>query len=86
VESGSVAREGAVIYAAGAGEKSEPIGKVTSGIPSPSLKQNIAMGYVKFGHHKVGTDLDVKGRGMRKAQIIRMPFLKNNYYRRPKDA
>lgn len=86
VEKGSPAREGSLIYAGGAGDKSEPIGKVTSGIPSPSLKQNIAMGYVKFGHHKAGTELDIKVRGIRKAQVTRMPFVRNNYYRRPKGA
>lgn len=90
IESGPPAREGALIFAPGTADKpnAEPIGKVTSGIPSPTLKQNIAMGYVKFGHHKSGTDVDVKGRGVRKAQVVRLPFVssKDKYYKRPKAA
>ncbi|KAK9894974.1 glycine cleavage system T protein [Cystobasidium minutum MCA 4210] len=87
VEKGSPAREGTPIYAEGASENDEPIGKVTSGIPSPTLKQNIAMGYVKFGYQKSGTNLQVKLRGkMKKATVTKMPFVKPNYYRQPKDA
>ncbi|KRY39276.1 Aminomethyltransferase, mitochondrial [Trichinella spiralis] len=33
------------------------IGKVTSGCPSPVLKENVAMGYVKSEYTKVGTQL-----------------------------
>jgi aminomethyltransferase len=52
------------------------VGKVTSGCPSPSLKQNIAMGYVKSGLHKVGTELNVKVRNkIQKAIVVKMPFL-----------
>lgn len=87
VEKGAPAREGTPIYAEGASETDEPIGKITSGIPSPTLKQNIAMGYVKFGYQKSGTSLQVKLRGkMRKAQVTRMPFVKPNYYRQPKSS
>lgn len=45
------------------------------------------MGYVEFGKHKLGTDLVVKLRGKeRKAKVVRMPFVKPNYYREPKEA
>ena len=85
VESGPVAREGTPIFAPGEGEKQ--IGRITSGIPSPTLKQNIAMAYIDTGKHKLGTELEVKLRGkMRKAQVVRMTFVPNNYYRRPKNA
>ncbi|KRY54142.1 Aminomethyltransferase, mitochondrial [Trichinella britovi] len=36
------------------------IGKVTSGCPSPVLKENVAMGYVKSEYTKVGTQLKKK--------------------------
>ena len=84
-----VAREGTPIYLPGVPENtfemgSNPIGRVTSGIPSPTLKQNIAMGYVNFGHHKIGTELEVVLRGQKKkATVVRMPFVKPNYYREP---
>src|SRR4051812_49013374 len=48
---GAPAREGAEIVN-GEGEK---IGNITSGCPSPTLKKNIAMGYIKDGMHKSGT-------------------------------
>nr|CAG8475202.1 2135_t:CDS:2 [Entrophospora candida]CAG8513795.1 9408_t:CDS:2 [Entrophospora candida] len=57
-------------------------GKVTSGGPSPSLKKNIAMGYVKSGFHKSNTELQVKVRNqLQKARIVKMPFITPNYYK-----
>jgi aminomethyltransferase len=58
------------------------IGEVTSGCPSPCLKQNIAMGYVKHGLHKSGTELQVKVRNrLQKAIVTKMPFVPHQYYR-----
>ena len=58
------------------------IGKVTSGIPSPTLGQNISMGYVKSGWHKKGTELQVEVRKqLRKAVVTPMPFVKPKYWR-----
>ncbi|OCB91980.1 aminomethyltransferase [Sanghuangporus baumii] len=58
------------------------LGTVTSGIPSPSLGKNIAMGYVASGHHKKGTELAAEVRGkLRKAIVTPMPFLPTRYYR-----
>jgi aminomethyltransferase len=69
--------EGARIYANGS-----EIGKVTSGIPSPTLGKNVAMGYVKSGFHKKGTEIEVDVRSkMRKAVVTPMPFVKANYWR-----
>jgi len=75
---GAPAREGAEIVDAEGGA----IGKVTSGCPSPTLKKNIAMAYVKDGMHKRGTELSVIVRGKkRKAVVTKMPFVPNQYYR-----
>ena len=58
------------------------IGIVTSGCPSPSLKKNIAMGYVKTGFNKVGTEVFAVVRGkQRKATVTKMPFLPSKYWK-----
>ncbi|EIW59966.1 glycine cleavage system T protein [Trametes versicolor FP-101664 SS1] len=76
---GPPAREGAKILDP---ESKEQIGVVTSGIPSPTLGKNIAMGYVKNGFHKKGTELAVDVRGkQRKAVLTPMPFVPSHYYR-----
>ncbi len=85
---GAPAREGADIVAAsatGAGEdEGRVIGKVTSGCPSPTLGENIAMGYVESGQHKVGTELGVIVRGKRrKAAVVKMPFVPSRYKKQP---
>ncbi|VDP22454.1 unnamed protein product [Soboliphyme baturini] len=59
------------------------IGSVTSGMPSPSLKTNIAMGYVSKAFSKVGTKVLVdpsKKRQFFEAQVFKMPFVPTNYY------
>ncbi|PHH74240.1 hypothetical protein CDD80_3218 [Ophiocordyceps camponoti-rufipedis] len=77
-ESGRPARHGAKIY-----HKGREVGAVTSGIPSPSLQVNIAMGYVEDGLHKVGTELEVDVRKrMEKVTVVKMPFIETRY-RRP---
>ena len=80
IEKGPPAREGAEIVDL---ESGSPVGKVTSGLPSPSLNNtNIAMGYVKNGHHKKGTKLGVKVRNnVRSAEVAKMPFVENRFYR-----
>lgn len=79
VVDGAPARQGAPLFAPG-GEHS--IGVVTSGIPSPTLGVNIAMGYVQNGHHKKGTELDVEVRGKRRKVVVTpMPFVPTKYYR-----
>lgn len=60
----------------------EVIGKVTSGCPSPTLGRNIAMGYVRSGFHKVGTEVGVKVRGkVRDGVVAKMPFVEVKYYK-----
>ncbi len=57
-------------------------GVITSGIPSPTLGENIAMGYIESGWHKKGTRVEVEVRmQLRKAVVTPMPFVKPNYWR-----
>ena len=65
--------EGAAVFAP---NSDEPIGNITSGIPSPTLSKNIAMGYIKSGYHKKGTEVMVEVRKkMRKATVTPMPYV-----------
>jgi aminomethyltransferase len=83
VVEGSPAREGAEIV----DEAGEKIGNVTSGCPSPTLKKNIAMGYIKDGMHKAGTEVSVVVRGkQRKAVVTKMPFVPSKYFKQPTTA
>ncbi|KAI9311650.1 hypothetical protein BX666DRAFT_1994129 [Dichotomocladium elegans] len=75
---GAPAREGAEIL----DKDGNVVGKVTSGCPSPCLKKNIAMGYVKDGLHKRGTELSVKVRNkVQDAVITKMPFVEAKYHK-----
>lgn len=78
VVEGAPAREGAEIV----DSEKQSIGKVTSGCPSPTMGKNIAMGYVKDGMHKAGTELQVLVRGKpRKAVVTKMPFVPSKYWK-----
>ncbi|KAB8068175.1 hypothetical protein BDV29DRAFT_184957 [Aspergillus leporis] len=82
VEKGSPAREGAVIVDLN-DETRTPVGVITSGLPSPTLGgTNIAMGYVKTGLHKKGTEVGVLVRNkVRKASVVGMPWVESKFYR-----
>ncbi|KAL5045812.1 hypothetical protein BDW71DRAFT_75499 [Aspergillus fruticulosus] len=84
VEKGSPAREGAVIVDLNDESKTQ-IGVITSGLPSPSLGgTNIAMGYIKQGLHKKGTEVGVIVRNkVRKATVVGMPWVESKFYRKP---
>ncbi|KAF4971069.1 hypothetical protein FSARC_2017 [Fusarium sarcochroum] len=74
---GAPAREGAEIHKDG-----EKIGTITSGVPSPTLGKNIAMGYIKSGNQKAGTEVDVVVRGkVRKGTVTKMPFIQTKYWK-----
>ena len=74
---GAPAREGAEIIL-----KGQVVGNVTSGCPSPTLGQNIAMGYIRFGFHKPGTKVEVLVRGKkREAEVVKMPFVESKYWK-----
>lgn len=86
VVEGAPAREEAAIFgragAEGGDVDAASIGSVTSGCPSPTLGKNIAMGYVKEGFHKAGTEVDVLVRNRRrKAVVTRMPFVPTKYWK-----
>uniref|UniRef100_A0A2K6TQB9 Aminomethyltransferase, mitochondrial n=1 Tax=Saimiri boliviensis boliviensis TaxID=39432 RepID=A0A2K6TQB9_SAIBB len=56
-------------------------GTVTSGCPSPSLKKNVAMGYVPFEYSRPGTKLMVEVRRKQQMAVVsKMPFVPTNYY------
>ncbi|PNP59495.1 hypothetical protein THARTR1_00985 [Trichoderma harzianum] len=79
VVQGAPAREGAEIQKDG-----QTIGTITSGVPSPTLGKNIAMGYIKDGQHKAGTEVDVVVRGRkRQAVVTKMPFTPAKYWKAP---
>ncbi|KAH7670968.1 aminomethyltransferase protein [Dioscorea alata] len=60
----------------------EKIGEVTSGGFSPCLKKNIAMGYVKTGYHKLGTEVKIVIRGKSNDGVVtKMPFVPTKYYK-----
>ena len=78
LESGAPAREGYEILDV----NGAPIGKVTSGSPSPNLKKNIAMAYVKNGFHKSGTEVQIQVRQRtQKATVAKMPFVPSRYHK-----
>jgi len=78
IEKGAPARGGALIL----NSDGEEIGHITSGGFSPCLKKNIAMGYVKKGYQKSGTELQVKVRNkVNDAVVTKMPFVPASYYR-----
>jgi aminomethyltransferase len=81
VEPGAPAREGAPIVDLADG--TTQIGVVTSGLPSPTLGgTNIAMGYIKQGLHKKGTEVGVLVRKkLRKATVTPMPWVPSKFYR-----
>lgn len=78
VVEGAPAREGAEIVS----KEGEKIGRITSGCPSPTLGKNIAMGYIKDGFHKSGTEVAVVVRGRNRSAIVtKMPFIQTKYWK-----
>ncbi|MGK6352638.1 glycine cleavage system aminomethyltransferase GcvT [Parapedobacter sp. DT-150] len=54
-----------------------PIGHVTSGTQSPTLKKSIGLGYVTIDHAREGSELyiDIRNNGV-KAVVVKPPFVK----------
>ena len=62
-------------------QEGEFIGEITSGCPSPSLKQNVAMGYIQSKFSELGTQVLVEIRNKKhEAEIVKLPFIKTNYF------
>lgn len=77
---GPAAREGFKVYSAT--KPATPVGWVTSGSMSPTLKVNIGMAYVPRALAKSGTPIQIEVRGkLREGRVQKMPFVAPNYYR-----
>ncbi|XP_011197404.1 aminomethyltransferase, mitochondrial [Bactrocera dorsalis] len=76
------ARAGVKIY-----YKDKEVGFITSGCISPSLEKNIAMGYILEDHINISNKMvHLKIRdNLYDAIITRMPFVKPNYFNKPKE-
>ena len=54
-----------------------PIGKVTSGTMSPSLKKGIGIGYIDKSYYQLGSKIMINLRGkLKEAKIVEAPFYK----------
>jgi aminomethyltransferase len=57
----------------------QPIGRVTSGTMSPTLKKGIGLAYVASGHHRSGTEIQIMVRGKPvSACVVKPPFIKKS--------
>jgi aminomethyltransferase len=75
-----IARQGYDVYAGGETGDACPVGKVTSGTQTPTLKKSIGMAYVPSTYAAAGSEFEVDIRGRRtRARVVPMPF-----YRRAK--
>jgi aminomethyltransferase len=71
-------REGAQVVNA----EGQVIGRVTSGSPSPSLNQPVALAYLDIAHAAIGTAVFAVVRDKRVAMTVTaLPFVPNRYYR-----
>lgn len=71
----AVPREGYEIAIDGA-----VVGHVTTGMKSPTLDKFLGLGYVPYGRHKLGTEIDIMIRDKpRRAQIVKRPFYQSKY-------
>jgi len=58
----------------------EAVGEVTSGMPAPTVGQNLALALVRTDVAKIGTELDVVIRGKPvRAQVVKTPFYQTRY-------
>ncbi|MBT4760068.1 MAG: glycine cleavage system aminomethyltransferase GcvT [Bdellovibrionaceae bacterium] len=57
----------------------KPVGRVTSGTPSPSLGINIGIGFVDIDYSAIGTEILVEIRNKKvKAKVVKTPFLQKS--------
>lgn len=70
-----IARHGYPLH----GASGEPIGRCTSGAPSPTLGKNIGLGYVPPSHAAIGTEIQVDCRGRSvSARVVETPFYRRS--------
>eukprot|EP00030_Apusomonadida_sp_AF-17_P007575 a841956_130.p1 GENE.a841956_130~~a841956_130.p1 ORF type:complete len:423 (+),score=188.23 a841956_130:61-1269(+) len=80
---GAPARNGAKLFTE---DGKTQVGVVTSGVPSPTLGKNIAMGYLATALVAPGTKVAVQGRkGFQPAVVTQLPFVQTRYFRAPGD-
>jgi aminomethyltransferase len=63
--------------------KDEPVGKVTSGLLSPTLNRGIGMAYIDKPYHTTSTEglyIDIRETTV-PIEVVKMPFVKANYYK-----
>jgi aminomethyltransferase len=78
-DGGGVPRPGFPVLAGG-----QPVGQLTSGTFSPTLKRNIAMGYVRVEHAELDGRLDIEIRGRPVgATVVKLPFVP--HHTRPRE-
>lgn len=78
VSTGPIPRRDTVIEVDG-----KKVGFVTSGVPSPTLKKNLALGFIDREFAEVGTKVDFVVRDRRvPAEVAKPPFLTPKYYRK----
>jgi aminomethyltransferase len=64
-----------------------PVGKVTSGSPSPVLGHPVALGYVPPKNADPGTELEISMRGRRvRGQVVQLPFYRRGVTSVPAEA
>src|SRR5690606_30976640 len=57
----------------------ENIGYVTSGLKSPTLNKNLALGYVSIPYSSIGSKLTIINRNKRlSAQVVKTPFYRGS--------
>ncbi|MFT5906484.1 MAG: aminomethyltransferase [Cryomorphaceae bacterium] len=56
-----------------------PIGELSSGVFSPTMKEGIALGYLPVEFAKIGTEVDIDVRGRKfPAKVVKKPFYKKD--------
>lgn len=79
LEGRRIAREGTLLYAAGALPEATSIGEVTSGTFSPTLQKSIAMAYIARDFAVIGEHVEADVRGKREpGTIVALPFYKRS--------
>jgi folate-binding protein YgfZ len=67
----NIVKHGSLVFRDG-----NEVGRVTSSVYSPSLKQNIALGYLRRGNHELGTSFEVECEGTKQTAVsCSLPFM-----------